>query len=378
MKKYISLLIVFFSVQVYSQTRVIPSNIEVQKVKINFNGDCLNGFYRVIDARTDQEKEKNRNENKLSGEVITFFHGHLQRADDAKKLIDRLALNSKSGIVVVPITYTPFGKERKYRGDSGKDYILMEIIRHVLDKKGIAVANYSSISKKIVKINGKVVKNSKEAKSYIETLLVSVGWSHGGLLARRMVSRYPASFNNLVQIASAGFYSWGNKSCLAPGCVLMNFSWEGLGILGGVFRGEGSDIVGASWGITKGLVGDTLWSVPSCIWGNFHLFKPLRSYQDIQDVTDQLTDDNFPVLEVNNVIVLIAENDSLFSPENVTDINGKITKDKLEPFWEKFYPVAKSNGVNLRFRVMPGNHLGPVIHYKKYCKEILEGTNQLK
>ncbi len=360
------------------QVRVIPKNTSVQSVEIEFNGDYIKGSYRVVDARTEKEKEENRSSNKLYGPVITFFHGHLQRADDASVLIDELALKSKSGIVIVPISYTPFGKKQKYRGDKGKDYILMGIIRYALEKKGIDVEGYVPLSVDTVKINGKLVEIPQTSDNYIKTTLLGMGWSHGGLLARRMVSRYPGAYTALAQMATSGYYDWGHKSCIAPSCILMNFSWEGAGISLGLFRGEASEIFGATWGITKGFFGDTFRSVPSCIWGNFHPFKPLRSYQDVQDVTDVLTDKNFPVSQVSHIVVMLGESDDLFSAEDVTGIEDKITDDKLKLFWEKFYPSAVSNGAKFTFRVLPGNHIGPFVHYKKYAYEALKGTDQLR
>ena len=358
--------------------RSLPKEPDMIKVPIRFNKDYLKGLYLYVDARTAEEKERNRAEKRLDGPVIVFFHGHNQRPNDGFNFTAELARSSKSGIVVVPVTDTPYGKKSKWRGDRGKDAILMAFVQDILGQHEIAVRAVKPITEMKVKIGGK--KKKKLPSPIIETELISLGWSHGSLLARRFASAYPESVISLAQMAPAGFSDWGGYSCVGPTCLMTNFGIEGANIGLGIFRCEGRHIFDASGGIIKGQVADTARSCPSCIYGNFHVGKLFRTLKDTAECSIQATDKNFPVSAVKHIVVIFGDDDSLFEYDDDGGIKEpkKVTLQEKEKFFAKFYPGAVTAGSDLNLHVLKGNHIGPLVNHKIWVKTVLQGIDQMR
>ncbi|MGB4270231.1 MAG: hypothetical protein WBK20_13770 [Spirochaetota bacterium] len=337
----------------------------VQSVDIEFNGEHLKGYFFIVDVRTNEEKLKNIEERKANGSVFIFFQGHAQRADDAYTFTKELALQSKSGIVIVPLCDTPFGKDKNLRGDNGKEIVLFYLIKQALKYLNMNVVE--DIQWKDIKIDRKPFKDPENA---IDVKLSAVGWSHGGILARRMASKY-ISFENLVQICPAGFTEWPDNSCQASCCVLSSFSWESIRIgFTETFKGYFCDVMGAGWGITKGLTGDTVRSCYSCMYGNFNILKIFRPYKDIADATLYADDTNFPVVNKKHILVIFGKDDSLFDDETLLkyDKNNEAIK---EQFFSKYYEKSIISNTKLDVKVLPGKHIGPITHYDIYVDTIV-------
>ncbi len=379
------LLILLVPAGLFSAERTLPKEPDVVKIPVRFNKDYIKGLYLYVDARSAEEKKQNKEEKRLNGPVIVFFHGHNQRPNDGYNFIAELALRSKSGICIVPVCDTPYGKDPKWRGDRGKDVILMDMVRDVLRQKGIAVKNVQALTEMKVTI-GEIEKEKKKApkkdypESYAETGLISLGWSHGSLLARRFARAYPETVISLAQMAPAGFSDWGGYSCVGPTCLMTSFGIEGMNIGCGIFRCEGGHIFDASMGIFKGQVTDTARSCPSCIYGNFHVGKIFRTLKDTRECAVQATDKNFPVSGVKHIVVIFGKSDTLFEYDDDGGVKDpkKVTLKEQESFFQKFYPGAVLGGTNVKLHVLPGNHIGPLVHHKIWVETVLKGIGQMR
>ena len=91
------LLFLVYPVMLSAAERVLPEKYQVKKLSIKFNGDSINSYYLLLDARTQEEKAENKKTKKLNGTVHVFMHGHAQRPDDAGALTSLIAMESKSG-----------------------------------------------------------------------------------------------------------------------------------------------------------------------------------------------------------------------------------------------------------------------------------------
>ncbi len=341
--------------------RTLPKNPVVHSVDIEFNGETLKGYFLIIDSRTNEEKSLHLKNKSIDGTVIVFFQGHAQRPDDVSTFTSKLALESKSGIVIVPVCDTPFGKKEELHGDKGKIVILMEMIRYALSFCSMDVKNYS-LHDMPVTINNKTIPIDE---STTKVQISAVGWSHGAILARMMAGTYD-SIKNLVQICPAGFKPWSKNQCVASCCVLSSFNWESIRISTEIFKGNGKAVFSAGWGITKGITGDTIRSCNSCIYGNFNILKVFRPYKDIADVTRS---ERYPVKNLSNIVVIFGEDDSLFDPR---DIVGKhyTSPEITDLFFKTFYPEAV--GISkLHLFILPGKHIAPAIFYTEYALHTL-------
>lgn len=356
--------------------RVIPDMPVTDEFKIQFNGDSVKGFCLVLDFRTPEEKETDLKNKTLSGDVILFLHGHAQRADDGYVLTSKIAAWSKSGIVIIPVCDTPFGKKSEWRGDRGKDVILMEIARYELAKMQISVKNYKAVTDMPVTINNQPV--VEPAAGSIQAELSVAGWSHGALLARRVAFAYPGSVNNLVQMAPAGYTYWGGEYCTGPTCLATSFGCESACIGLGVFRGEFTHINDAGWGVTKGLFGDTGRSCSSCIDGNLSFFKLFRGFKDTKECSLYADDSFFPLPGIRNITVIFARDDSLFEYDDHGGIKDplNVTREESEKFFEKFYPASVKAGANCTLATLPGNHIGPIVNSDAYADMTLSTIGQ--
>jgi len=356
--------------------RIIPSLPEVEAFTIEFNGDSIKGFCLVLDFRTDEEKKADLENKSTAGDVIIFIHGHAQRPDDGYALTSKLTAWSKSGIVIIPVCDTPYGKKIEWRGDMGKDVILMEIARYELAKLQISVKNFKAVTDMPVRIDGQ--KLTEPASGSIQTELALVGWSHGALLARRMAYAYSGSVNSITQMTPAGFTYWGGEYCTGPACLASNFQMESACIGLGVFRGEFSHITDAGWGVTKGLFGDTGRSCSSCISGNFSFFKPFRGYTDVRGCALYADDSLFPLPDIRYITVIFAVDDSLFEYADHGGIKDpvNVTREESERFFEKFYPASVKSGAKCTLATLPGNHIGPIVHSDLFAEMTLTTIGQ--
>ncbi|NLV68742.1 MAG: hypothetical protein GXY14_13815 [Spirochaetes bacterium] len=359
-----------------ANNRDIPEQPAVTEFTIGFNGDSLRGFCLVLDFRTGDEKASDLENRKTAGDVIVFIHGHSQRADDGYPLTSKLAAMSKSGIVIIPVCDTPFGKESSWRGDRGKEVILMEMVRHQLAQMNIAVKNHIAITDMPVSINGQAVKNP--AQDSIQAELAMAGWSHGALLSRRLAHAYPGCVTSLVQMAPAGFAYWGGEYCTGPACLTTSFGCESACIGLGVFRGEFAHITDAGCGMAKGLFGDTGRSCSSCISGNFSVFKLFRSYRDVSDCSLYADDTFFPLPGIKNITVIFAAGDTLFEYDDHGGIKdpAEVTPGEGERFFEKYYPSSVKGGAKCTLAVLPGSHIGPIVHSERFAETALSSIGQ--
>jgi len=256
----ILLFLLFIPLSVHASERKAPSKISTMDFAVKFNGGYTKAQCLYMDLRTDEEKKSNAADGKLDGPVILFLHGHSQRPGNGLNFTSQLCKSSKSGIIVIPVSDTPFGRDPKWRSDDGKDVILMELTRYILQKNGFTTDSYRPLTDSKVDITAHITATSPtthETTPQIPVKLMTVGWSHGGILARRLASRYPDLVTDLVQITPAGFEHWGRNGCIRTGCLMSAFNWESLRIGTGIFRGEARQVFDAGWGVAKGQVGDT-------------------------------------------------------------------------------------------------------------------------
>lgn len=372
----VSILTMNGSPAVSAVQRDIPSCPDIEELKIEFNGDSLRGFCLVLDFRTPGEKNSDLANKTTAGDVILFLHGHAQRVDDGYSLTSRLAAMSKSGIVIIPVCDTPFGEKSEWRGDRGKDVILMEIARYALAKMQISIKNFKALTDMPVTIDDTI--NSAADPGLIQSELAVIGWSHGALLSRRVAYAYPGSVNSLVQLAPAGFSDWGGECCTGPACLTSSFGVECACISLGIFRGEFYSINDAGWGVAKGLIGDTARSCTSCVSGNFSCLKPFRSYRDIQGCSLYADDSMMPLTGIKNITVIFAADDTLFEYDDHGGIKdpANVTRAETESFFEKFYPASVKAGAKCTLMALPGNHIGPLVNSDLYAETALSSIGQ--
>lgn len=386
------ILVLLLPVGVFSADRTVPYKAELKKCTIRFNGDYLKGSYVIVDARSAEEKAKNISEGKLSGLPIVFLQGHNQRANSSYNLTCAMALNSKSGIIIVPVVDTPFGENTRWRGDSGKDVINMQIVRLALKDIGISVDGYNPLTDLKVNVNGLDVPDQFDPNlKLIPTKLMAMGWSHGGILVRRFAHAYQGTINDLIQMCPAGFEDYGSNSCTSATCLLTSFSIEGLVIGGGVFRGEMPYIWDSTAGIIKGQSSDYCRSAPSCMFGNFHVLKPFRQLYDTAQASFVVYDDKIAPQPYNinggleagqlqHIVTIFGISDTLFEIENVEKGSNRnnITEKDREKFFATYYPANVKNGTKMTLLALKGNHNGPVTFSDLWAKSALEGTEQLR
>jgi len=99
--------------------RTEPVRIEDAALAVRFNGDYVKSYYRLFDARSAAERERDTRERRLAGSLAIFFHGHARRPDDADQFMTEFARRSKSGIIVAVVCDTPFENLRLVPGTTG-------------------------------------------------------------------------------------------------------------------------------------------------------------------------------------------------------------------------------------------------------------------
>lgn len=358
-----------------ARERTTPVSTESGVLTVRFNGDAVTSHYRLFDARSAEEKERDIRTGRLAGSLAVFFHGHARRPDDADVFLGTLALRSKSGLVLVPVCDTPCGRNPLLRGDAGKEVVLMEVVRQVLNKHGMSIHGYTPAGGKEPVID---TADPQSAKN-IPVSLLAVGYSHGGILARTIASKHPYSVTGLAQICPAGYIQWGDNSCGATSCLATAFTWECIRIAGGYFDGNARQVHNAAWGGCRGFSGDCLRSWGSCLTGNTSPMCGTRIFRDMKECTGYLDDRAAPVPLLKSITVIFAEKDTLFRywAMGIEDPRT-ITREEAARFWTKYYPASLNNGSSLTLRVLPGNHIGLQLHPRAYVEAILGGSGQLQ
>ncbi len=352
----------------FSEGRSLPACATTESLKIDFNQEKLSAFCLVIDARSEGEQQADREAGSLKGPAIVFFQGHAQRPSDAYVFTSGLALHSRSGIVVIPVCDTPYGEDTAWRGDRGKDVILMEIVRWMLAARGITVEGYSPLPHDPVRINDNY---TDDGKCRVRSGLIAVGWSHGGILARRFAHAYPASVSALGQVCPAGYEH------MSPLKLTGRFALESLRISKLTASGHASDTLRSAWGFTKGFVGDFARSLPNAV-----LYaqpeKIFRTSRDIKDCTLYSDSSLFSLGHLKAISVIFGAEDSCMSPGRIlgTAEPGIPPQEKASAFWEKYYADVSPDRTNLSLAILPGTHLAPVSHSDLYVPKLLENLDR--
>ena len=347
--------------------RSLASRPDTQALKLGFNGEVLRAWYLLLDARSPAEQEDDRKAGRLKGPVIVFFQGHAQRPSDAYPFTSKLALGCRSGIVVVPVCDTPYGEDERWRGDRGKEAVLMEVVRHALQIRGIGVTGYSPLG--AGDIGAPVIEEDRfpgQGGKPIQTTLAAVGWSHGGILARRFAHAHPGSVVSLGQVCPAGFERRG------PLRLTGRFLLESLRISASG-TGHTRDKLRSAWGFTRGFVGDFARSISDAVV-HIHPAKLCRVGRDIGDCSLYCDGGSFGVGHVKRVTVIFGAGDSCMSPERIlgADPGRDLPEEAVSRFWERYYPDALRAGADLSLEVLPGTHLAPVTHSDLYADTLLE------
>ena len=341
-----------------------------QSLKINFNGENVRAYYLLLDARTSSERQEDRNAGSLKGPVIIFFQGHAQRPSDAYAFTSKLALLSRSGIVVVPVCDTPYGIEEKWRGDNGKDVVLMDVIREALARNGIRVKGYAPPADRQGRMDGGGI---DEGKCALGADLIAVGWSHGGILARRFAHAYPDSVSGLGQVCPAGYEEQG------PLHLAGMFAFESLRISKiTASAGHAGEALSSAWGFTRGLVGDFARSLPGAAV-QAQPSKILRVAKDIRDCSLSVDSALFGLGPIKRIAVIFGEGDTCMNPKRILGLSdiGTIPEKTCEEFRRKYFADTLSHGGEFSLDVLPGTHLAPVTHSDLYARTLLERLGQL-
>lgn len=364
------LLAVMVSPPVRADERSIPRYPPaIQSLKVSFNSESLSACYLLLDARSPSERQADRTAGRLKGPVIVFFQGHAQRPSDAYAFTSKLALLSRSGIVVVPVCDTPYGREDTWRGDNGKDVVLMDVLRHALVLHGIRVNGYSPLGGKQGSIAGV---STDEGKCRVEADLLAVGWSHGGILARRFAHAYPDPVSGLGQVCPAGYEEQG------PFNLAGRFALESLRISKLSASGHAGDTMKSAWGFTKGFVGDFARSLPGAA-RHAHPAKVFRVGKDIRDCSVTVDSTSFGLHGIEKIVVIFGESDTCMNPKRILGLSGRgdISGETRADFRQKYFADTLSHETALSLEVLPGTHLAPVTHSDLYARTVLDRLGQL-
>jgi hypothetical protein len=375
----LSILFILFTNSAIAMNRKIPQKPDIRKWQIQFNQEKISSYAVVYDVRTPEEKRQHLTQGRVNGNVILLIHGQQQRPLIAYEFVSKLALNSKSGIVVVPVVDTPYGKDPYWRGDLGKTVILMEMTRHLLAPDGIRLEGYSKITEMPVMIDNQESKESNTDHYLpITSKLTIMGWSHGGLLSRRIASAYPGTIIGLAQITPAGYIHWGFTRVDKTSCLLTYFFVECGNIAKGIFTGEFFKVIEAAWGLSSGTFGDALRSPSTCLTSHFHILKPFRPIRDMRDCTVLADHTVAPVSHLKHIVVMFGASDFVFHPTNAC-LPGdafEITDEHRNMFWKKYFKSTDPNHTRRTVTILPGNHIGPMAYPDIYMRTALIETGQ--
>lgn len=352
-----------------SAQRTLPERPRTESLKVSFNAERISGYVLVIDVRTHQEQERDRIRGELAGPAIVFFEGHAQRPSDAYAFTSSLAMMSKSGMVIVPVCDTPYGKDASLRGDAGKDVILMEMVRWVLVSRGIGVKGYEPRVENEVLINNARIDTIHGG---ISAGLLPVGWSHGAILARRFAHAYPGSVGHLAQVCPAGYEHW------SPAGLTLRFMGESLRITRLTLKGHARDTLGSAWGFTRGISGDFFRSIPAALM-SLRPAAVLRVGRDIRDCSAYCDSSSLGAEGLERVVVIFGDDDTCMDIRRIMGLSssGEITALQESVFRETFFGDVAGPDAALVLRVLPGTHLAPVTHSALYARTVLEGLGQV-
>ncbi len=341
----------------------------MKKFKATFNGETIRGNYVLLDARSPEEKAADKAGGSLKGPVMVFFQGHDQRPKDCYEFTKLLALKSFLGICIVPTCDTPYGDDPVWRGDRGKMVVLMTAIRGLLDESGISIKGFSPITGMQSLINGQTFSTKPDN---IAAKICSIGWSHGGILAREFAANYPGAVIGLATVCAAGYKKWRN-----PGHLLVRFTLEAINSGVQTLIGKSPSAIGSAWGLTCGLSGDLSRSVT----GGLLSGKPsklARIYKDISDCARLLDESVAPVGGLENITVIFARNDSCIAAGDygIGDLDNPSDND-IESFWKRYYPSNADNGTILKFMILPGMHTAPATHSRLFAETVLSALGEL-
>ncbi len=368
MLRFVSLVLMIPSAALAGQ-REVHTDPVVRAVKVGFNHERLSAWYLIIDARSEDERKRNREDGSLPGPVLVFFHGHAQRPDDAFPFTSILARKSRAGIVIIPVCDTPYGRDEDWRGDRGKDVILMEMVRHALLSLEIRVTGFIPLNEEPVMINGSLV---NDGQCSISADLVSIGWSHGGILARRSAHAYPGSVISLGQVCPAGYER------MSPLGLTGRFAWESLRMSKLTATGHAGDTLKSAWGFIKGMAGDFFRSFPDAVM-SVHPAKVFRTCRDVKECSLYCDGLNLRLDRPEYVKVIFGEDDTCMSPQRIlgTDKLDELPEETVNRFRATYFSDVLSGGTILDLEVLPGTHLAPLTHNELYATTLLRGLGQL-
>lgn len=346
-----------------SNERHIPSKPGMKNFKATFNNETIKVHYLILDARSPEEKAADKARGSLKGPAMVFFQGHGQRPKDSYEFTKLLALKSLSGICIVPTCDTPYGDDPAWRGDRGKMVILMETVRMLLDECGVSVEGFSPITGMPLLINGQAFAPKPDN---IAGKICTIGWSHGGILAREFASNYPGAVTGLATVCAAGYKKWKNS-----GHLLVRFALEAANSGVHTITGKSPSAIGSAWGLTCGLTGDLSRSVTSGILSG-KPSKLARTYKDIRDCARLLDESNAPVGGLKNIAVIFARNDTCIAAGDygIENLDNPSDSD-IESFWKRYYPSNPADQTILAFRILPGTHTAPATHSRLYAETVL-------
>jgi pimeloyl-ACP methyl ester carboxylesterase len=351
-----------------AEQRSLPSGPRVETLRISFNDETIKGFVLLIDSRTNSEKDADIQRGHPAGPVVVFFQGHGQRPDSTYGFSSRLAIMCRSGIAVVPVCDTPYGRDPRLHGNSGKDVILMEMVRFILARQNIFIEDFSSVPGMRVSINGSLPVIKKNAAG---TKVILIGWSHGGILARRIAHAYPASICSLGQVCPAGYERWGGWG------ITGRFASESLRIFVRMGNGHTGQMMSSAWGLTKGITGDFFRSLPGAVL-ELNLGKAGRIFKDIQDCSAYCDSSSFRAAHLDRIAAIFGADDTCMDPMKqlgIENLSQVTTEDRLRFHKTFFADVRGSEQVSLR--ILPGSHLAPAIHSELYAKTLLADLGEL-
>lgn len=366
----LAILAIMASTPASSGERSMAPCPDTQAVRVVFNQESIHAWYLLLDSRSPAEREKDAQAGCLKGPVIVFFQGHAQRPSDAYAFSSKLALGCRSGIVVVPVSDTPYGTDESLRGDRGKEAVLMAIVRRALASRGIGIQGDTSRDGEEARILGDDPGPGPE-RYPVSTRLIAVGWSHGAILARRFAHSYSGAVTGLGQVCPAG-YEFRGSFALAG-----RFFLESMRISKLSAGGHAGDTLRSAWGFTRGLVGDFARSIPDAVV-HCHPAKILRAGRDIEDCSLYCDSGSFGIAGLDRVAVIFGADDTCMSAERTLGAATvrDLPQETLSRFWEKYYPDALSAGAVLSLDVLPGTHLAPVTHSGLYADRLLRNLGE--
>jgi hypothetical protein len=352
----------------FGARRAIPLSPSPRAVQASFNQETLHAVCLVIDARTPAERDEDQTARALKGPASIFFQGHAQRPEDAYGFTSALARLSRSGIVVVPVCDTPFGSDEAWRGDKGKIAVLMEVARFALVPYGIRVEGCPASPGPIL-VDGLPV---GDGACPVSTGFTALGWSHGGILARRFAHAYPGCVSNLGQVCPAGYEH------TSPGKLTGRFAREALRISRITAGTHPMEMFRSALGFTRGFVGDITRSLASAARSHSPA-RALRAARDVRDCSLYCDSSNFGLKDISRIAVAFGVKDTCMSPRRILGVpdHSGLTADAASGFWQKYYADVPRDRASLYVGILPGTHLAPVTHSDLYARTILGNLGEL-